>query len=485
MRARVIPGFVQQTVAGGRILVVLDKEAADRGPPAVRATSAGRDLNASGAFVNDPALETFQTALRVRGAVPYAFTLDAPMGDQVDVTVSVIDPTGTRLEPIAQRSFAPVPKVVPPDGLRITIATCYYDYGRGATSYAEQLRVTPFGPPHLKILAGDNVYMDVVPGQLFHNDANRETADVYAQYFVDGDYHKVLESSPNVTTWDDHELWNNYPEEQIHLSRSSGASAARFAQAANAGIELFQRPLNPDGANPFERSFEFKIDPISFFVADLRSRRTLHSAQPRGMMPQAELFNLTHWARHLTAPGVLVLGQPLWIEPGDEYDYTPPNFEEQYGQIWAALEDSKFDILVLTGDVHHSRVLSIGVRRGWVHEVTSSPAVHIPTKLGTGWGSIFGGSHGQDRGKVAYPGAVPVDPKFGVAPRLDSLLFAHDEPNTFAALRLTAIGSDRVDVGIAMIDHQTGTIPSSKGSHHHSPRLASCSSEGAFSLLRR
>lgn len=479
MRARVIPGFVQQSV-GGPVLVILDGEAAVWGPPQVEVTSEGASVGVTGVVLVDPALSSLQAALVARGAVPYKFMLGPIPGAIVDVIVSVNGAC------IAKRSFAPVPDRVPPEGLCLAVATCYYDYGGGAASYADALRATPFGPPHLKILAGDNVYLDVVPGQVYRKEAEAETADVYARYFLESDYGDALEASPNVLTSDDHELWNNYPEEQWWLARSSGSLRPSFESAAQNAIALFQRPLNPEGVNPFDRSFSFTIDPVSFFVADTRTQRDRYAPQSRPrMLPKNELFALTSWARTLSGPGVLVLGQPLWIAPGDSNDYTPPNFAEDYGEIWTALEDAPYDVLVLTGDVHHSRVLSIWTRRGWVHEVTTSPAVHIPSDLGVGAGSILGTSFGQGHGKVEYPGRVAIDPKFGVSPVVAQLLFAHDEPNTFATIRLRAVTRDRVDVGIAMTDHKTRLTPTSKSSRYHPTKLVSCFTAGAFSLLAR
>jgi hypothetical protein len=479
MRARVIPGFVRRS-AGGPVLVILDAEAAAAGPPQLEVTSDGASVGAIGTLVLDPALSSLQAALAARGAVPYKLVLDPIPGANVDVRVSV---GGTS---VGRRCFAAVPDAVPPEGLRIAVATCYYDYGGGAASYVGGLRVTPFGPPHFKILAGDNVYLDVVPGQIYRKDADAETADVYARYFLESEYGTALEASPNVVTWDDHELWNNYPEEQWWLARSSEPLRPSFEDAAQNAITLFQRPLNPEGVNPFERSFSFTIDPISFFIADTRTQRDRYTpdARPR-LMPKNELFALTSWARTLSGPGVLVMGQPLWVAAGDSNDYTPPNFAEDYGEIWTALEDAPYDVLVFTGDVHHSRVLSIWTRRGWVHEVTTSPAVHIPSDVGVGAGSIFGASFGQGRGKVDYPGRVPIDPKFGVSPVAAQLLFAHDEPNTFATVVLRAVGRERVDVGIAMTDHKTGVIPTSKSTKYHSAKLVSCFTDGAFSLLAR
>ena len=113
-------------------------------------------------------------------------------------------------------------------------------------------------------------------------------------------------------------------------------------------------------------------------------------------MPEVDLIALEDWARTLRGPGVLVVRQPLWIEPVMKYgpvarDHNVSFSRRQYRRICQALEDAPCDILVCSGDVHYSRLLRIETKRRRVlRELVSSPLVSIPTTWATLGQYIFG-----------------------------------------------------------------------------------------------
>jgi hypothetical protein len=102
-------------------------------------------------------------------------------------------------------------------------------------------------------------------------------------------------------------------------------------------------------------------------------------------MPEVDLQALEAWAAALTGPGLLAIGQPLWIAPrmstfGLVADNNVSFFQSQYTRICKALEHAPYDILVCSGDVHYSRLLHIKTRgQRSIYEVVSSPLVSIPT----------------------------------------------------------------------------------------------------------
>jgi hypothetical protein len=473
MKARIVPGFISP--AGGKALLIVSGAA--RLPQVqVRAASAHQPVPAAFALLRSGT--AFDQELARRGVWTFQITLGPNIGGATVGIEATVD---------GQRAFNAVPVVpaaLPPEGLTLAAATCFYNYypTSGATSYRHHLVFGRwFGRPKLKLLAGDNLYLDVAPGQMFRRGAYNETAEYYAHYFTDDAYAELLAGECTITTWDDHEFWNNYPEEQAWLGRSRGADRAPYTDAANAGLELFQTALNPDGVVPAGRSYSFKIDPVSFFVADTRTRRTLHARADRRLMPDGELAELVRWAQTLQGPGVLVLGQPLWAAAGSDTDWNPPAFERQYATIWGALTDAPYDVMVLSGDVHFSRVIEIAVGRGRVYEVVTSPAVHIPSVVHSGLASLGLRLGGPSRGTFELPGRVPVDPRYGVSPRLSRLLFGHDESQTFALIQLQGT-ADRVDVGLALVDHAHGNVPASPHSDSVSKQ---CFSNRAFSLAKR
>ena len=370
----------------------------------------------------------------------------------------VEDRTSGSLQELVLRTL---PRHIGSEGLTIVVGSCYYEGFGKAAGYLAGLRSTRFSLPAFKLLIGDNLYVDIGPTRPGRDTGYTETVDRYLTYFWQSWYADVLSTLPTFTTWDDHEFWNNYPEKQTWLLRSYPSSAHRpvYIKAGNECLKLFQRTLNPPSIVTAGGSYIFEIPPISFFVADTRSGRTLHDDPARRMLSSGELGALENWTAKLQAPGVLVIGQPLWLTKGGKSDYNPPDFEEQYARIWKALDKSRFDILVISGDVHHSHVLEIALRNRIIREFVTTPACHIPTL-----GSIVGGTYreqGQD--KVAVTDYVEIDAKTsgGVKPKLSRYLFGTDAKNTIAFIHFRLKTNTSIDVGGAFVDLDARRVPQS------------------------
>jgi hypothetical protein len=187
---------------------------------------------------------------------------------------------------------------------------------------------------------------------------------------------------------DDHEFWNDYPEKQIQLWQTRfDQIAGKFGTAALNLYETFQSCVNP--GRPW---YQFTIGRVSFFVADTRSQRDKADKAGAQFFQNAQWQALEQWARSLSGPGVLVLGQPMFQEDGDWKDHSLSNFPSNYGRLAALIEDTqagKFNaphhILMISGDIHtgrYSRAAIADVQRGGseerdfstVHEFVASPA---------------------------------------------------------------------------------------------------------------
>lgn len=347
------------------------------------------------------------------------------------------------------RSFAPD---APGMNLKVVVASCYYDYFHRDAHYQATLKSVWCKDAAFKILVGDNLYLDVAPDQRDIEGGYRETAARYLRYFWHSGYADALGLFPTFTTWDDHEFWNNYPEWQCHLSRSGGSDRKEYMRAGQECLRAFQATLNGDLPGGDDLSYQIDDAPVvNFFAADVRSGRAPFNGGSSAMMPKESLAGFEAWTRSLTRPGVLIVGQPLWITEGDWRDYTPPNFADQYERIWRAIAAAPHDILIVSGDVHHSRILEIGLTNSrLVYEFVTSPACHIPTMK-----SIATGSYGsQDRGTVEAPASVPVGMGLGPAlkPRFQRYLFGTDVPNTLGVLQFRSLPNGKVAVGTAFLD---------------------------------
>jgi len=286
----------------------------------------------------------------------------------------------------------PDPDVIGPHGVSFLLASCFWhDNDREGTYLAAVRHLTKQWSPAFKLLVGDQVYgdwpADYLPDFTGHPEVE-VYADRYTEYWGDSAYREMMQSSPNFFTCDDHEFWNDYPEKQVHLTRSWPESRDKYARAAQALYERFQSCANP-GVKPWYR---FAVGDVSFFVTDSRSQRDFFDGekQPPHFFQEAQSQDLEQWARELRGPGVLVLGQPLFQKDGDWRDHSLSNFAEDYGRLWSVIEGSivgandegkPHDILVLSGDIHTGR-FAVG-RRGGLNapegtpELIASPASMI------------------------------------------------------------------------------------------------------------
>lgn len=451
------------TDAASHVAPVVTARAADGSTP----QAAWNDIKVSAKL----GAELSQRKLRVHRVV----LSQLPSDNRVDLCVAL----GNEREHLRLRTL---PNRIPTEGLSFIAATCYYD----GFHYGAKLRAALSMPylglrPAFQLWAGDNLYMDV---PVFRNTVtpHADTLQRYLDYFTRSEYRRARGLHAAFNTYDDHEFWNNFPESQIWLGRSSGSQRADYIDAAQGCVKLFQSSVNPpsvaDGL-----SYRFDLSPVSFFVADMRTYRTKHDAATPRMMTKLDLEALVDWARTLSGPGVLVLGQPLWIEAGGYGDYNTPYFTLEHRAIWKALREAPYDVLVVTGDVHHSRVLKLSFADSpnrAVYEFCTSPASHIPTIQNT-----FGLGHSQDRAKLAPPTRVEgsgqkVKPQF---------LFGTSAPNSFGIVRLDPLATGEVRVGGGFIDYtkspRYATAETARGIPQFSRHYEQCHEPRMFTLRMR
>lgn len=281
--------------------------------------------------------------------------------------------------------------------LQFAVASCnflgYDDWSRNQVAGEEiYRRFAATGGFVLNV--GDNVYCDVPTperGQI-------SVVDRYADYFTDESFEQFRLSSGSFSTFDDHELWNDFPFVQAHLPWAIDPALRRkVKRALFEAMDLFQARLNP--VAKMDRSYEFSVSPVGFFVLDTRTSRTQSK-----LVADATLDALEIWAKNLAGPGVLVTSQPLFLDPRTMLrpggvvvaDHNPAFFSHQYDRIWKILWSAPYDMVVISGDVHQSYALTHTASNKVVVELVSSPMCHIPTM-----GSLLRGRRFvQDRSDV-------------------------------------------------------------------------------------
>ena len=237
--------------------------------------------------------------------------------------------------------------------------------------------------PDLNILCGDQVYLDspwwrfLVP--VAQDTLERTLLDNYWRTWSQSDgFQEILRRGPNWFLCDDHEFWNNAPNRGVFPVNSwREESREEWLELARRLYRTFQSP----SATP-----RFAVPPLSFFLADTRFHRK--QGQQLFMEPD-DLAALGAWIDGLQAPGVLVIGQPVFAHPGSVTqrlaDLGLPDYR-QYAELVRILFRARHSVLVLTGDVHFGRVARCSLPSGAeLIEVISSPLALVDASAGKKW----------------------------------------------------------------------------------------------------
>ncbi|MEO6392417.1 MAG: metallophosphatase [Pyrinomonadaceae bacterium] len=270
----------------------------------------------------------------------------------------------------------------------VLLVSCFHaeeDGGGQASRIASSLS----GPlrPHLTILSGDQVYLDLPTLQNFPNQidwlADKFEADYVRNWSETTGYAGVLRAAPSVALPDDHEYWNNFPHVSPVIQNSfTQTGRDNWTAAAQAAFSAFQTTAPAGSGDPIS----FDVPPLSFFVADTRTHK-----DPNQMttLDQNTRDQISDWVAHVIAGNhfpVLVTGQSLFREAaglgGNVTDFEMPNYSD-YDDLMrklAELADAGRPLLCLTGDVHWGRVTSVvdlTKFRPAMFEIISSPTALV------------------------------------------------------------------------------------------------------------
>jgi hypothetical protein len=226
--------------------------------------------------------------------------------------------------------------------------------------------------PDIKILAGDQVYLDS-PWYKYlapHNTAQLQAAFLKHYRVTWGQaegFGRLLREGANFFTSDDHEYWNNAPNSAPHLPKTWTANGRTdWLKIARELFAIFQTRSTVQ---------EFSVPPVSFLVVDTRINR---APTRTNFMDPADLQQVAGWVNSLDGPGVLVIGQPILRGStshlkGHLFDWNLPDYL-QYDRLTDIIGGSQHSLVILTGDVHYGRVAWTTLRSGAeLIEIISSP----------------------------------------------------------------------------------------------------------------
>ncbi|MFP0197691.1 hypothetical protein ACKJSM_21250 [Pseudomonas sp. PHC1] len=317
--------------------------------------------------------------------------------------------------------------------LNLLLGSCYYQPNDDGGLLTSRVRRLPTQyRPHLSLLAGDQVYLDVpvVGSWRLTLDAIRQMiGDKYFTNWCSDHLHvsglqTLLQTAPTACIPDDHEFWNNYPLFQAQVIPQLWINNGQWSATAMALYEDYQLGDQHPQILDMDSFQRIEIDPLSILMLDTRSRRDDKFDQ---LMPPAAEAELARWGEDLIKAkqnntpkvGVLSAGQPLFTDPpgvigrrfidGDLANYR--QFEKIEAQL-VNLASHGIPVVFLTGDVHWSRVCV--ARYGtfptpMLFEVICSPSTLIPrdSLRDIAWDTLRGEAW------PGYPDPLEPLPKFG------------------------------------------------------------------------
>jgi hypothetical protein len=332
--------------------------------------------------------------------------------------------------PLTEAQFETLPASLPTtdsnaDGgerpFTVLLGSCYWvheDDGSVADRYTRLYR-DPVERPHLKLLVGDQVYIDQPFWEFWRRKSTRDLKQFITRRYADSWRHLggLLTSGANICTTDDHEYWNDYPNTPVRVVwpalsvQGYRRTMRRFCQTFVANVQLSRAVETFTIGNPPQ---------LSVFVADTR----MHRSRGRDtFMRDHDFDQLVDWLTGLKSPGVLVLGQPLFTPPVSRWsglfgtdeeisDRNLPGFA-QFAKLAKALQHAPHDVCVLSGDVHYGRVAQVqparldGAEPTTLFEVIASPMAQLPGANGAFY-------PGESEGPTVFPSPLELEP--GVQP---------------------------------------------------------------------
>jgi hypothetical protein len=286
-----------------------------------------------------------------------------------------------------------LPDVLPPKGQApyvVLLASCFASFkDKHGAAGASVAGLRAEYRPHLKLLCGDQVYLDNPWYEILPRTraglAQRFLDKYLATWMPSGGHTGLAQLLAEGSTYflaDDHEFWNNHPNWGPLVASRLEGQRQDWSDVAQALYETFQAA---PGQN-VKKTQQLQLGPLEVRVVDTRFGR---EAGDTDFMDEDEHAELVAWLRGGTAPAVVVLGAPLFTKPAGWFssrfaDRSLANYE-QYAGLADALLASQRPILVLTGDVHFGRYATAKddfASRAKLVEIAASPLALVDSAVG-------------------------------------------------------------------------------------------------------
>ena len=327
--------------------------------------------------------------------------------------------------------------------------------------------------PHVKIFCGDQIYADV-PAAFSNQSPEDLYADRYSKAYSVSRLGLIVNQGANIFTCDDHEFWNGFPDFMPYLSRTFWDRDK--AACTREGIRSFWRnsgvlnhvrqdnPLQPTEHNRCWRAY--RMAEVDFFIADTRSDRASKRVPEAHLFTNAQKTALVNWVNGVERLGLLVLGQPILLNP-DPFDNVLSDYKEDYRLLINCLLDKVehgVSFVILTGDIHWGRLMYWGPRKSPINnshaklvEFVSSPIARVGTT------SIFGESYSVGKPELTLLNPDSVEPlaSFMRDREFDTTKIFGTSVNNFGLMQLGKTSDNKLEANFELwdIDRRSPELP--------------------------
>jgi hypothetical protein len=263
-----------------------------------------------------------------------------------------------------------------PNGLNILLASCFYagNSRLQAPAPLPDKFLPPDNLPHVKMLCGDQIYLDLSLGGVWPSEI-REPWQRYQEQWYEPNFLAWMSNGGNLCIPDDHEFWNNYPSTvrvTPWLSKLFKVPGQQVTAQMNEGFLIYQGVLNADPDALLSGTalsvsqlhcFEFPgphapagfSDSLSMLVLDTRTQRSAVTSSPLQFTDDNWLQQTRDRIAQRTGPTLLVTSQPM-LDTGGGVESCLADYRIQFNLLWDAIWKCPHQMLLLTGDIHWSRV---------------------------------------------------------------------------------------------------------------------------------
>lgn len=251
------------------------------------------------------------------------------------------------------------------------------DASAGDETYREIQKVHNKSDLDFLLFLGDQIYADPT----YSVGICQDTEDFSGRYkdsFSQPHFQQLLSEVPSYMILDDHEIRDNWSRDMLD-SFSFFENREEIYRNGIKNYELWQHSRNPDTVEK-QYWYSFIQSGFSFFVLDIRTKRTLNPQKNRRktMLGDKQLGELFEWLHSTKGQAVRFIGSgvPFCPDPLKKEDKWCA-FEEERNLILEFIRVEKIGKTVfLSGDVHigvNSKMTCVQDDSFEVHNLVSSP----------------------------------------------------------------------------------------------------------------